>query len=162
MVRVVAYLAAGDIGHLFIEQFRQPAQNAALRLAAQSKEDEVLLREHRVDYLRHDRIFISHNTGKDGLLGLKTGDQVLAQLVFDAASFEARFVELFAALQLTQSLRKRRRHKFAPWSGFAAQRIRPGPYGSPYTIRPNLLHDVSIAARNAAGLRSPAEFGQHG
>ena len=31
-------------------------------------------------------------------LGLKTGDQVLAQLVFDAAFFEARFVELFAAL----------------------------------------------------------------
>lgn len=51
---------------------------------------------------------------------------------------------------------------FAPWSEFAALRKLPGPYGSPYTIRSTLLHDVSIAARNAARLRAPAEFGQHG
>jgi hypothetical protein len=111
VIGIVTDLAAGNIRHLLVEQFGQPAQDAALGLAAQAEQNEILLGQHRVHNLRNNRIFIAHNAREDWLLGLQPGNQVLAQLVFDAALLQARFVELFAALQLTQGLGKTGGHK---------------------------------------------------
>ena len=58
-VRIVANLAAGDVWQLLIEQGRQRAQDAALRLPAQAEQDEVLPRENRIDDLRNDGVFDS-------------------------------------------------------------------------------------------------------
>ena len=52
--RVVVDLAAGHDRDLVVEQRHQRAQQARLRLAAQAEQDEVVLREQRVDQLRND------------------------------------------------------------------------------------------------------------
>jgi hypothetical protein len=59
--RVVIDLTAGDDRHRFVEQRRQRAQDARLRLAAQPEQDEVVPREDRVHDLRHYRILVSQH-----------------------------------------------------------------------------------------------------
>ena len=65
-VRIVVNLAAGDVGHLRIEQRGQGAQDAALGLAAQSQQNEIVARKNRIDDLRHDRVVISDDAGENG------------------------------------------------------------------------------------------------
>ncbi len=64
-VRIVADLAAGDVGHLLVEQRGERAQDAALGLAAQPEQDEVLFRKDGVDDLRDDRVFVADDAGKE-------------------------------------------------------------------------------------------------
>ena len=47
LVGIVANLAAGDVGHLLVEQRGERAQDAALGLAAQAEQNEVLLARGR-------------------------------------------------------------------------------------------------------------------
>src|SRR5215475_6748637 len=45
-------------------QSDQATQDAALRLAAQSEQDEIVLREDGVDQLRNDRIVVADDAGE--------------------------------------------------------------------------------------------------
>ena len=52
------------IGILFIEQIGQLANDAALRLAAQTEQDNVMSRENRIDELRNDGFLVADDAGK--------------------------------------------------------------------------------------------------
>ncbi len=66
MVGVVADFAAGDVGGVLVEQCGERAEDAALGLAAEAEQDEVLPGEHGVDDLRDDGVFIADDAGEDG------------------------------------------------------------------------------------------------
>ncbi len=88
-VGVVANLGAGDVGAVRVEQSGEGAQDAGLGLAAEAEEDEVVLREDGVDDLGDDGVFVADDAGEEGGFGLRGvaefGDEVFAELVFDAA-----------------------------------------------------------------------------
>ncbi len=62
--RVVVDFATGDDGNFRIQQIDQPAQDAALGLAAQSQQNEIVPRKQGVDDLRHYRIFVAVHAGE--------------------------------------------------------------------------------------------------
>ena len=72
-VGIVANLAAGDVGHVFIEQGGERAQDAALRLSAKAEQDEVLPRKNGVHDLRNHRVFIADDAGEERLPGFAGG-----------------------------------------------------------------------------------------
>jgi len=120
-IRIVPDFAAGNVGHAFVEQRGERAQDAALGLAAQPQQDEVLLRQHSIDDLRNHRVLVADDAGKERRVGLpprgqrpvrggpaaQTRDQVRAHLVFDGARLQASFGELRAGAQFPQGLGKR-------------------------------------------------------
>src|SRR6185503_13945789 len=81
--RVVVDLAAGHDRNLLVQQIDQAAQDAALRLAAQAEQDEVVPREHRVDQLRDDRLVVADDAGKQALARAQLAHQVVANLLLD-------------------------------------------------------------------------------
>ena len=87
--RVVVNLAARHHGNLVVEQAREGAQDAALRLAAQAEQDEIVARQHGVDDLRDDRVVVADDAGEERLSGAEAGDQVLAHLVAHRATLDA-------------------------------------------------------------------------
>ena len=99
-------LAAAQIRRLRIEQRRQRAQDAALRLAAQSQQNEIMPRQNGIDDLRHDRVVVADDAGKDRAVAAQPRDQVVAHLVLHAAIAQAFFGKLLAAAKLGQSLGK--------------------------------------------------------
>ena len=76
-------LAARNDRDLVVEQIDQPAQNPALGLAAQSEQDEIVLRENRVDELRDDAVVVTDDAGKEHLARLELAHEVVADLLFD-------------------------------------------------------------------------------
>src|SRR5215472_4407510 len=112
VVGIVMNLAAAQERQLRIEQRGECAQNAALGLATQAQQNEIVSREKSVHQLGHDRIVIADNPGKNGFAGAKFGDQVVAKLVFDLARAKSR-------------LRKSALTKLAQGSG----KIHAGPLG---------------------------------
>src|SRR5207249_11964313 len=87
-VRIVVNLAAGDEGQLGIEQRSERAQNAALGLAAQPQQDEIMARENGVGELRHHGIFVADDAGEYLFAGIlsQAGDEILPHLVFYPAA----------------------------------------------------------------------------
>jgi hypothetical protein len=87
-----------------VEQGGEGAEDAGLGLAAEAEEDEVVAREDGVDDLGDDGIVIADDAGEEGLsVALAAGgdlaeacDEVVAELVLDAASYE-RWGELAGA-----------------------------------------------------------------
>lgn len=67
-VRVVMNLAAREVGNLWIKQGRQRAQNAALRLSAQTEQNEIVARQNGVNQLRDNRVFVPHDAGEHRLI----------------------------------------------------------------------------------------------
>src|SRR5262249_16120040 len=57
--RIVVNLRPGDNRYEIVEQVGQFPQDAALRLAAQSEQDDVVLSQQRVDDLRNDGVFVT-------------------------------------------------------------------------------------------------------
>ena len=104
VVGVVANFAAGDVGHVFVEQRGERAEDAALGLAAQAEQDEVLPGENGVDDLRDDRVFVADDAGEERLVRLQAGDEVRAQFILDVAGLEASFRKLSAAAQFPQRI----------------------------------------------------------
>ena len=94
------------IRRMRIEQRRECAENAALRLAAQAKQDEIMPRKDSVDDLRHHRIVIADDAGKNRAVAPQARHQVFAHLVLHAAMAQALFGKLLAASQLGQGLGK--------------------------------------------------------
>ena len=70
-------LAAGDVGHLGIEEAGKGAQDAAFGLSAQAEEDEIMAREDGVNDLRDDGVVVADDAGEDGDFIRATG--MLAQ-----------------------------------------------------------------------------------
>ena len=60
-------LAARHDRDLLVEQVDERAQDAALRLAAQAEQDEVVPRQDRVDELRDDRVVVADDAGEERL-----------------------------------------------------------------------------------------------
>ena len=102
--RVVVDLAARDDRNLFIEQRDELAQDAALRLPAQSQQNEIVARKDGVDELRQDRLFVAQDAGKQRRAVLQQADQVLPHLVFDGALAAGRTRPL-RSLQFTEGRR---------------------------------------------------------
>ena len=94
------------IRHLRIEQRGERAQDAALGLATQSQQDEIVARKNGVDNLRHHGVVVTDDAGKDRAAAAQPGDEVVAHFVFDTAVAHALFGKLLAATKLGQSLRK--------------------------------------------------------
>ena len=67
--RIVVDLAARHHRDLLVEQRHERAEQARLRLAAQAEQDEVVLRQQRVDQLRHDGVVVADDAGKERLAG---------------------------------------------------------------------------------------------
>ena len=87
-IRIVVNLAAGDEGKLGIEQRGERAENAALGLAAQSQQNEIMARENGVAELRHYRIFVADDAGEYFFAGIlaEAGDEILPHFVFYPAA----------------------------------------------------------------------------
>ena len=84
-IGIVVDFTPRDVRCLLIEECRQHADQLGLGLAAQSQQDEVVLGQHRVHQLRHHRVLIARNTGKQRLPPLELGGKVGPQLVLHAA-----------------------------------------------------------------------------
>ena len=77
---VVVNLAAWDDGDPFVEQIDESPQNAALRLAAQPEQDEIVLGENGIDELR-DYSFVVPDDAREQLLArLEFPNEILADL----------------------------------------------------------------------------------
>ena len=81
--RIVVDFRAGDDRNLIVEQLGELTNDAALRLAAQSEQDDVVLRENRVDELGNDGFVVADDAGKEFFAALQFLDEIGAQLVFD-------------------------------------------------------------------------------
>src|SRR5882672_1795540 len=79
--RIVVYFRTGDHWKALVKQRSKLANDAALGLAAQSKQDQVVPRQNRIDQLRDDRFIIAHDAGKQLLAATQFLDQIRPQLV---------------------------------------------------------------------------------
>ena len=96
---MVVNLATGDVRHFGVKQCDQAAQNAALGLAAQSEEDEVVARQEGVDDLRQHGFFITVDAGEQRFIRLDLAQEVRADFILHAplrAGSEARATSQFA------------------------------------------------------------------
>jgi hypothetical protein len=81
--RVVVDLAARNHRQPLVKQRGERAQDARLRLAAKAEQDEVMARQHGVDQLRHDRVVVADDAGKERLFPAQPLREVLANFVAD-------------------------------------------------------------------------------
>jgi len=93
LVRVVADLASGNVRQLRVEQRRQRAQYAALRLAPQSQQNEIVARQDGVDDLRRNRVLIADDAGKHRPSLPQTRNQVFPQLIFHMPGAQSVFTK---------------------------------------------------------------------
>ena len=100
--RVVVDLATGEHGNFFVQQRHQRAENTALRLAAQSQQDEVVARQHGVDHLGDHRLFKTDDAGKDLRARFQQADEIFPHLVLDRPAVTGRASPLRLP-ELTQS-----------------------------------------------------------
>src|ERR1019366_8028536 len=104
-VRIVMDLAAVQVRHMRIKQAGKRAQDAALRLAAQSEKNKIMAGQYRVHDLRYHRIVVADDAGEDGPAAAQARHQVVAHFVLDAAVAHPLFGKLRAAAKLAQGLR---------------------------------------------------------
>ena len=64
MKRIVVDFGAGDDRNLLVEQFGELANDAALCLAAQAEQDDVVPRQNGVDQLRNNGFVVTDDAGK--------------------------------------------------------------------------------------------------
>jgi len=83
---------------------REAAKDAALRLAAQTEQDEIVTGEERVDDLRNDGVFVAVDAGKQSVAFFDGAQQVAAKFVLYGNRSGARVVIRNAA-QLTDGAR---------------------------------------------------------
>ncbi|MCG3120720.1 MAG: hypothetical protein ALAOOOJD_03548 [bacterium] len=93
---IVVDFAIFDNWNVLIQQARQHAQNAALRLAAQAEQDEIMPRQNGVAQLRNHRIFITDDAGKQRLAAADFANEIVAHFVFhgdDTVTRSAQFTD---------------------------------------------------------------------
>ena len=57
------------------------------------EQNEIVTRKNGVDHLRHDRVFVAEDAGKQRLAALDFADQVAAEFVFDGPVGDLGFGE---------------------------------------------------------------------
>src|SRR5712664_3197767 len=139
--RIVVDFAAGDDGHLGVEEIDECTQDAALGLAAEAEKNEIVAGEQSVDDLRDDGVFVAVDAGKQRLALFDGAEQIAADFVFHGEGGAAR-VEVRNAPELAERARFRlsgRLHKSAGRHGvpFREPRSGRGPH--------KLVQSVSIA-----------------
>ena len=82
--RVVVDLAPRHHRDPLVEQRDERAQQPRLGLAAQTEQDEVVLRQQRVHQLRDDGVVVADDAGEQRLAGAKFPNEVVADLLMDA------------------------------------------------------------------------------
>ena len=75
-------LAARHDRNLRVQQMDQRAQDAALRLTAETEQDEVMARQHRVDELRDNGFVVADDAREQMFARLKLLNQVVADFLF--------------------------------------------------------------------------------
>src|SRR6266481_844818 len=80
--RIVIDFAAGDDGHLGVEEVDEPTQDAALGLAAESEKNEIVAREQSVDDLRNDGVFVAVDARKQRFAFFDGAKEIAADFVF--------------------------------------------------------------------------------
>ncbi len=83
---IVVNLAAGYDRYRLVQQINQPAQDSGLGLAAETEEDEVVPRQHRVHQLRNDGLVVAYDAGEERLARLELPHQVVADFLPHAAA----------------------------------------------------------------------------
>ena len=120
-VGIVVNLAARDVRHLRIEQRRQRAQNAALRLSAQAEQNEVVAREDGVHDLRALPCRRSRRCPERSGSPPAARHQVLAQLVFypprHRGAFRERTLAQLAQMSGQHSWREPLEPELPAWTG---------------------------------------------
>ena len=81
--RVVVDFAPGHDRNPVVEQVDERAENAALRLAAQPEQNEIVAREDGVDELRHDRLVVADDAGEQVLAVLQLAHKIVANFLLD-------------------------------------------------------------------------------
>src|SRR5262249_15895703 len=76
--RIIINLRPGADRDLFVEQRRQCTQDAALGLAAQPKQDDVVPGQQRVDDLRNDGVFVTDYAAGDFSFVIFTRKKIVA------------------------------------------------------------------------------------
>ena len=79
--RIVVNLASRDDRQVLVEQRRQRAQDAALRLTAEAEQNEIVPRQDGVDELRDHGLVVTDDAGKQRLAAPQLSDQVVANFV---------------------------------------------------------------------------------
>ena len=92
-VRVVVDLAAGDDRHPLVEQTRERADHARLRLPSLAEEDHVVARQQRVLQLRHHRVLVARHAREQRLARSNLLDGVLANLLLDGPRHPPRLAQ---------------------------------------------------------------------
>ena len=70
---------------MLVEQRPERAQNTALRLPAQSEQDEVVTRQNRVHQLGNHRVVVADDAGEQRFACRQLFDEIVADLVFHRA-----------------------------------------------------------------------------
>src|SRR5258708_5867556 len=81
--RIVVDFATRYYRHLRIEQVDEGAQNTALGLASQAKENEIVSREQGIDNLRDDGVLVAVYAGEERLALFDRPKQIAAQLILN-------------------------------------------------------------------------------
>jgi len=79
-------LASGDVGNFQVQEINQAAQDAALGLASQTQEDEIVTRQNRIGDLRQNGILISMNAGKKRCSGFELLQKIRAEFFLNGAA----------------------------------------------------------------------------
>ena len=90
-VRIVVDFAPFHVGRRFIQQRSQQPDQPRFGLPAQAEQNEIVAREDGVDHLRHHGVLVPEDGGKQRVAALDFADQVLAELVLDAAARQLGF-----------------------------------------------------------------------
>ncbi len=77
MKRIVVNFRTGDDRNLIVEQLGELANDAALGLAAQSEQDDVVFRENGVDELGNDRFVVTDDAAKKFFAALQFLDEIV-------------------------------------------------------------------------------------
>jgi hypothetical protein len=87
--RIVMNLAARHDRDRIVQEFRQRAEQPALRLAPQAEQDEVVPRQDCVRDLRDDRFVVADDPGKQRFTGAQLANQVVADFVANGTTAHA-------------------------------------------------------------------------
>src|SRR5882724_12666192 len=102
MKRVVVNFATSDHGDFRIKQPDEAAQDAALCLTSQSKQNKIVPREQRVHDLRYNGVVVPVYAGEKRLVSLDRTQQIRAKFVLHRA-LQRTCVKIRHSAQLSHS-----------------------------------------------------------
>ena len=138
------------------------AQDAALRLAAQAEQDEVVPRQHRVDELRNDGVVVADDAGKQRLAAAELRNEVVAHFVLHRSARKRLRRRGAGAAQIAERLDGRDRWHVAILSQLESR----GASGDSFVAAPRLRasrrqqdwpgkHDRGVRSRAGGRRRRP-------